>query len=123
MTKEHAKMILPYLIAYSEGKDVRFKGNITDSWFKVDDSTDWSPIREYKIFEEPEMIELDKTDDLIMKVIKHTNFTDKRLIIFQSETHVGVIHNVVTYKELRDEYVFADGSKCEKVKNEQSDKS
>ena len=67
---------------------------------------------------EEKYIPLDYNDDLVGKVIKHKDSEVKRMVVTQNIEGVfmGTSNWTVFYQNLKDNYTFADGTACHKLK-------
>lgn len=116
MTRDKAKVLLPIIKAFSEGKTIEQR--CAESWVEVDENCDFHfPVDFYRIKPEPTYRPFKGAEECWQEMLKHEPFgwvktKDKgiRLCIVglnQKRAFAQVGHNC---NEAFDEFTFADGT-------------
>lgn len=120
MTREEAKVLLPIIQAYAEGKAIEsrcIKGD-TSLWYD-DKNPSFDDDFEYRVKPESKFRPFKNVDECWLEMLKHQPFgwvikrTNKRLYNIQSVLDRNVLYIRSSYVELGkafDDYVFADGT-------------
>lgn len=128
MTREQAKELLPIIQAFAEGKTIQFK-SIGDKWDDFGNKEDKlsfdSPIHKYRIKPESKYRPFNNNKECWNEMLRHKPFgwvRDKNIEydyyiidgVYYLENHEAGVTSMsgeaFNYKEMIDNYLFADGT-------------
>jgi hypothetical protein len=116
------KEIIAVLQAFENGEEIEWSYKQSKDWYILGSTPMWSfGAYNYRIKPKQKYIPFDYNDDLVGKVIK-SNKSDKvvnhpKLMIVRQENLQIKVEDYypITYKDLLENYIFLDGSKCGKL--------
>ena len=119
MTRDKAKVLLPIIKAFSEGKTIEQR--CAESWVEVDENCDFHfPVDFYRIKPEPTYRPFKDAEECWQEMLKHEPFgwvkdkEDGRLILITEIDRVGNISLLCNggwdFDGIKDNFTFADGT-------------
>ena len=128
MNRENAKVLLPIIQAFSEGKQIQWLKPDSDEWIDVvgGDNVDFEDLAEsnvaYRIKPEPKYRPFKNAEECWAEMLKHQPFgwvkykdgstTNKFMFICDISDKEATFNNCIefTYYSFLEDYVFADGT-------------
>ena len=128
MNRENAKVLLPIIQAFSEGKQIQWLKPDSDEWIDVvgGDNVEFEDLAEsnvaYRIKPEPKYRPFKNAEECWAEMLKHQPFgwvkykdgstTNKFMFICDISDKEATFNNCIefTYYSFLEDYVFADGT-------------
>ena len=126
MTREEAKILLPIIKAYAEGKTIECRTRVWELNKGWKYSTTWKETKElkfqdtyeYRIKPEPKYRPFKYEEECWHEMLKHkpfgwvksTLFKDFALVKRVTTLYVEINRDIIDYKDALDKFTFADGT-------------